>query len=82
MNPFTLDSYAREVMLDRLAYAENERLIAKLPHTTPAVQLLGAAARSHVADGLRLMARRLDPTVTPDNRAPRAEGRLVIARFH
>jgi len=80
MNPFTLDIYAQEVMHDRIAEAEQARLIAQLPHSTPAVQLLGAAARVHVADGLRVLARRLDPTVRPEGQLGRAEGRLVIAR--
>jgi hypothetical protein len=80
MNPFTLDDYAREVMHDRLVEADKARLIAQLPHTAPAVQMLGVAARSHVADGLRVLARRLDPTAVPAGRLHQPEGRLVIAR--
>jgi hypothetical protein len=82
MNPFTLDTYAIEVMRERMAEADNARLIAQLPHGTPVVQLLGSAARTHVADGLRILARRLDPHVAPDAVAQHAEGRLAIARSH
>jgi hypothetical protein len=80
MNLFALDIYAQDLMHERMAEADNARLIALLPHTTPAVQVLGAAARAHVADGLRVLARRLDPTVAPEFQAGRSDGRLVIAR--
>jgi hypothetical protein len=84
MNPFTLDVYANEVMRERIAEAANARLIAQLPqHPTPAILWLGDLARVHVADGLRVLARRLDPTVAPEAAAVHhPEGRLAIARFH
>ena len=82
MNPFTLDAYAEEVMRDRRAEADNARLIAQLPHGTPLVQLLGSVARAHVADGLRVLARRLDPNVAPETAVQHPEGGLAIARFH
>jgi hypothetical protein len=82
MNPFTLDTDALEVLSERMSEADNARLIAQLPHGTPAVQVLGSVARHHVADGLRILARRLDPNVVPEAAAQHPEGRLAIARSH
>jgi hypothetical protein len=76
MTPLTFEDYARSVITDRLAEIRRDHLAAQArrairPHTS--ARPFASTARVRLADGLRSVARRLDPTVV-------AEPRLVIAR--
>ena len=57
---FSLEVYASDLRRERLAEAAHDALIAQLPHSpAPRPDL---AARWHVANTLRALAVRLDPT--------------------
>jgi len=69
LSPLAIETYAHQVMRDRLLEIQHDALVAQLPRTPSTA----AQARAHLALGLRSIARRLDPSVAP-------EVRLVVAR--
>jgi hypothetical protein len=71
-SPLLLEDHARSLIHDRLAQARNDALAAELRGTRPSFR--ASTARVRLADGLRFLARRLDPSIV-------CEPRLVIARF-
>jgi hypothetical protein len=76
MTPQLFEDYARSVITDRLDEIRRDHLAAQARRAvrpySPA-RPFASTARVRLADGLRSVARRLDPTVV-------AEPRLVIAR--
>jgi hypothetical protein len=60
LNPLALETLANDIIRERVAQAEHAALLAQLP-SSPSVPPFGAA-RHRMADGLRGLARRLDPT--------------------
>ena len=60
-NSPALEVYARDIIRQRLHEAEQDALAAQLPRRHP--RRPAARARRHLADGLRALAIRLDPSV-------------------
>jgi hypothetical protein len=70
LDPLSLESIARDVIRARLDEAAHDALVDSLPQAAT-VSRPFVAARQHLADGLRALASRLDPSIV-------CEPRLVI----
>ncbi|HEY3062437.1 MAG TPA: hypothetical protein VGL99_25980 [Chloroflexota bacterium] len=79
MTPLTLETIAHDLVAQRVAEAERHALIAQLPRSPKPLVTRFAVGRANLANGLRSIARRLDPTFVVPERAS-ADHRLVIAR--
>jgi len=79
MTPLSLEAMAHDLVAERIAEAERQALIAQLPRQPRSVVSPFALARARLADGLRSVARRLDPTFAVAHGAA-SDRRLLIAR--